>query len=95
MRFRTIVLSTFTLALGVYILYPTPDELFIHPALGLLFSEVFNIPIYIGILLSIVIYRAIGFVCLGVALLTGGKPIYRKLKEKMKKFNGKAWWHPK
>jgi acyl-CoA synthetase (AMP-forming)/AMP-acid ligase II len=37
------------------------------------------------VLLSIVIYRGIGFACLLTALLIGGKPIYIKLKERFRK----------
>ena len=81
------------LGLGVYILYPTPDELLIHPIFGLLLSQVFGVPYYIGVLLSIVIYRVVGVACLGAALATGGKPIYRKLKEKLKKTDQtKGYW---
>jgi hypothetical protein len=82
---RKVAFSAFLLALSLYILLPTADEIIIHPVFGLFLSIVLNIPLAYGILLSIVIYRGVGFACLLISLLIGGKPIYIKLKEKFRK----------
>jgi hypothetical protein len=37
------------------------------------------------VLLSIIIYRAIGSACILGALLLGGKPVYHKLKDKIRR----------
>jgi hypothetical protein len=41
----------------------------------------FNIPYIYGVFFSIIIYRAVGLVCLTVAILVGGKPAYFLLKK--------------
>ena len=86
MRLRRVGFSLFLLSLSLYILFPTADEIVIHPLFGLFLSHVFNMPLVYGVLLSIVIYRGVGLACLLGALLIGGKPIYYKLKEKTAKF---------
>ena len=48
------------LATSLYILLPTADEIFIHPAFGLFLSYVLQIPLVYGVFLSIIIYRTIG-----------------------------------
>ncbi len=73
------------LGASLYILLPTADEILIHPALGLLLSQAFHIPYLEGILLSVALWRVLGFSCLGAALATGGKPAYAKLKESLSK----------
>jgi len=85
MRLRRIAFSIFLLTLSLYILFPTADEIIIHPLFGLFLSQVLNLPLVYGVLLSIVIYRGIGFACLLSSLLIGGKPIYYKLKERLEK----------
>jgi len=86
MRFRKqISLAIILLSIALYILLPTLDEVFIHPVFGLFLSQVFDLPIIHGTLISVIIYRSIGVVCLLGALLVGGKPIYQKLKAKFKK----------
>ena len=85
MRLRKVAFSAFLLAVSLYILLPTADEIVIHPVFGLFLSIVLNVPLVYGVLLSIVIYRSIGFACLLIALLIGGKPIYIKLKERFRK----------
>ena len=40
-----------------------------------------------GVLLSIIIYRAIGSACILGALILGGKPVYNELKEKLRRKN--------
>jgi len=81
MRFRKIAFPAFMLGASLYILLPTADEIFIHPAFGFFLSIVLHIPLVYGVLLSIIIYRTIGLCCLFAALVTGGKPIYCKLRE--------------
>ena len=73
------------LGLGVYIWLPTADEIVIHPTLGLFFSIVLHINYAYGVLVSIIIYRTIGSACLFGALLLDGKPVYDKLKEKLRR----------
>jgi hypothetical protein len=82
---KKVAVSAFLLALSLYILLPTADEIVIHPVFGLFLSVVLKVPLAYGVLLSIVIYRGIGSACLLAALLIGGKPIYIKLKEKFGK----------
>lgn len=81
MRFRKIAFPAFMLGTSLYILLPTADEIFIHPAFGLFLSYILHIPLVYGVFLSIIIYRTIGLGCLFAALVSGGKPIYYKLKE--------------
>ena len=85
MKLRKVAFSAFMLAAGLYILLPTADEIFIHPAFGLFLSYVLQIPLVYGVILSIIIYRTTGLICLLVVLLTGGRPIYNVLKEKFAK----------
>jgi hypothetical protein len=88
MQLRRVAFSIFLLTLSLYILFPTADEIIIHPLFGLFLSQVFNLPLVYGVLLSIVIYRGVGVACLLSALLIGGKPIYYKLKERLEKKQG-------
>ena len=85
MRLRKVAFSALLLAVSLYILLPTADEIVIHPVFGLFLSIVLNVPLVYGVLLSIIIYRSIGLACLLIALLIGGKPIYSKLKERFRK----------
>ena len=90
MRFKKrISLAIVLLSVALYILLPTLDEVLIHPVFGLFLSQVFDLPIIHGTLLSVIIYRSIGVVCLLGALLIGGRPIYQKLKARFKKDNHK------
>ncbi len=68
------------LAASVYLLVPTADEALIHPTIAVFFLGTFNVPIIYGVFISIIIYRAAGAGCLAAALVTGGKPIYDKIK---------------
>jgi hypothetical protein len=83
-------LAVVLLSAALYILLPTLDEVFIHPVFGLFLSQVFDLPIIHGTLLSVIIYRSIGVVCLLSALLVGGKLIYQKLKARFKKQHHKT-----
>jgi len=87
MQLRKVAVSAFLLGLGVYIWLPTADEIVIHPTLGLLLSNILHINYAYGLLLSIIIYRIIGSACILGSLLLGGKPVYNKLKEKLKRKN--------
>jgi len=82
---KQISLAIVLLSVALYILLPTLDEVLIHPVFGLFLSQVLDLPIVHGTLLSVIIYRSIGVVCLLSALLVGGKPIYQKLKARFKK----------
>jgi uncharacterized membrane protein len=85
MQLRKVAVSVSLLALSLYILLPTADEIIIHPILGLLLANALNLPLAYGVLLSIIIYRGVGSACLLGTLLIGGKPIYRELKERIRK----------
>jgi hypothetical protein len=88
MQLRRVAFPVFLLSLSLYILLPTADEIVIHPVFGLFLSQVFNLPLIYGVLLSMAIYRGIGFACMLSALLFGGKPIYLKLKKRIGKNQG-------
>ena len=60
MRYRKIAFPAFMLAMSLYILLPTADEIFIHPAFGLFLSYILQIPLVYGVLLSFIIYRTVG-----------------------------------
>jgi hypothetical protein len=83
MRFGKVAFSAFMLGLGVYILLPTPEELVVHPVAALSFAYLFNLPFLDGVLLSIVLYRLAGVLCLFSAIAVGGKPVYYMFKDKM------------
>ena len=85
MLLRMVAFSVSLLALSLYILLPTADEIIIHPIFGLFLANAFNLPLVLGVFLSIIIYRGVGFACLLSALLIGGKPMYCKLKERVRK----------
>lgn len=85
MRLRRIAISIALLGLGVYILLPTPDEIIIHPAFGFLLSYALNTNIAYGVLLSVIIYRGIGCLCILCAILLGGKSAFKQLIERLKK----------
>ena len=85
MQLRRVAFPAFLLSLSLYILLPTADELVIHPVFGLCLSQVLNMPLVYGMLLSMAIYRGLGLACLSGSLIIGGKPIYRKLKERIRK----------
>jgi hypothetical protein len=70
---------------------PTADEIIIHPAFGLVLSYILQIPLFYGVLFSIIIYHTIGLACLLVVLVIGGRHIYNGLKENLarKKFRKK------
>jgi hypothetical protein len=89
MQLRRVAVSTFLFGLSVYILLPTADEIVIHPVLGFLLSNALNLPLAYGILLSIAIYRGTGAACLIGALFIGGKPIYRRLKDRINRKKSK------
>jgi hypothetical protein len=84
MRFGKVAFSIFMLGLGVYILVPTADELAIHPLVALFLDYVFHIPFLTAILISIILYRVIGVLCIVSALAVGGKPAYHLFKDKLK-----------
>ena len=85
MQLSKIAVSAFLLGLGIYIWLPTADEIVIHPTFGLFLSYILNINYAYGVILSIIIYRIIGSTCIIGALLIGGKPVYYKLKEKLRR----------
>jgi hypothetical protein len=85
MQLRRVAFSAILLGIGIYIWLPTPDEIIIYPVLGFLLSYFFHTGLVYGVLLSMIIYRGIGTICLLTALLIGGKPIYYKLKERLKR----------
>jgi len=84
MQLRRVAFSAILLGIGLYIWLPTPDEIIIYPVLGFLLSYFLHTALVYGVLLSMIIYRGTGSICLLCALLVGGKPIYYKLKERLK-----------
>jgi hypothetical protein len=84
MTLRKVAFSAVLFSASIYILLPTPDEFVIYPVLSLFFAYVFHLPIFYGVLLSMTLYRGLGALCMLGALVIGGKPIYHKLKGKMK-----------
>ena len=87
MTLRKVGFSAFLLAVSLYILLPTPDELVIYPAGVFFFNYVFHIPLIYGLLLTMIIYRSAGLACLAGAFLVGGKTVYFMLKQKYAKRN--------
>ncbi len=85
MTLRKVGLAAFLLGVSLYILLPTPDELVIYPVGSFFFSYAFHMPLLYGLLLTMIIYRALGVACLGFALITGGKPMYYMFKTRFKK----------
>jgi len=85
---RKVAFSTFLLGFSIYIFLPTPDELFIYPAVGLFLSYTFHMSIVYALLLVTLFYYGAGVVSLLGALLIGGKPIYNNLKERYRKRKG-------
>jgi hypothetical protein len=83
MTLRKVAFSAVLFSASVYILLPTPDELVIYPVLSLFFAYAFHLPIVYGVLLSMILYRGLGGLCMLGALVIGGKPIYHKLKGKL------------
>ncbi|MEX0920694.1 MAG: hypothetical protein WDZ62_00310 [Candidatus Pacearchaeota archaeon] len=80
--------SIFLLGLAIYLLFPTPDEIFFYPTLGFIISELFSTSQLKGQIISAIIYRTIGIISLILAILIGGKSIYKKFEKKIKsKFN--------
>lgn len=85
MKIKKVALSTFLLAASLYILLPTPDELFIYPVGSFFFTVALNMPVLYALLLTMIIYRGVGAAFLVGALATGGKPIYYLFKERYRK----------
>ena len=82
---RKVALSTFLLGFSLYIFLPTPDELFIYPALGLFLTYSLYISFLYAIVLVTLFYYGAGVVSLVTALLISGKLIYYMFKEKYRK----------
>ncbi|MEX0920376.1 MAG: hypothetical protein WDZ69_02225 [Candidatus Pacearchaeota archaeon] len=80
---KTAAISILLLSLAIYILFPTPDELFIYPSLGLIISNLFSTSVLQGQLISATIYRGIGIIVLIMAIFVGGRPIYKKFRSKI------------
>ncbi|MGO8805396.1 MAG: hypothetical protein ACLQO7_02165 [Candidatus Bathyarchaeia archaeon] len=82
---RKVALSTFLLAISLYIFLPTPDELFIYPTVGLFLTYAFHVSFLFAIFLITLVYYGAGVISLVAALLIGGKPIYHMFKTKLRK----------
>jgi hypothetical protein len=57
----------------------------IYPAGIFFFSYAFHMPLLYALLLTMVIYRAVGVASLVGALVVGGKPIYYMFKTRFRK----------
>jgi hypothetical protein len=85
MRLGRVAFAISLMGASIYILLPTADEIVIHPIFGLFLANVFNIRFVYGVILSAIIYRGVGITCLLTALIIGGKPVYQKLKERIRR----------
>jgi hypothetical protein len=85
MRLKKAALSTFLMAVFLYVILPTPDQLFIFPACTLFFAYTLHISLVYGLILISLLYYGTGAACLFGALLIGGRPVYCSLKEKYRK----------
>lgn len=83
--FRRVAISTFLLAFSLYIFLPTPDELVIYPVGGLFLAYVLHLSFVDAIILITLLYYGSGVLALAGALLIGGRPMYRLVKEKYRK----------
>ena len=83
MTLRKVAFSAVLFSVSVYILLPTSDELVIYTVLSLFFAYAFHLPIVYGVLLSMILYRGLGSLCMIGALVIGSKPIYHKIKGKL------------
>ena len=82
---RRLLLAYALVALGVYILLPTPDELVIHPTVAGLLYLIFRIPLEIGFILSFFAYRSVGAFAFVAALLIH-RESWRKIKQTFSEF---------
>lgn len=85
MRLKKAALTTFLMAVFLYVILPTPDQLFIFPACTLFFAYTLHISLLYGLILISLLYYGTGAACLFSALLIGGKPVYYSLKDKYRK----------
>jgi hypothetical protein len=85
MGVRKAAFSAVLLGTSIYILLPTPDELFIYPTVGFLLNYAIHLPFIYGVLLAMIAYRGAGVASLLGALLMGGKPIYNRFKALIRK----------
>jgi hypothetical protein len=80
---RRIPLSFALMAVGIYIVVPTPDELLLHPVMGLIFSKVFGVSLQTGIVWSCTMYTGLGLVFLAGSILLGGRIVVHELNNKV------------
>jgi len=80
---RRVPLSFALLAVGIYIVVPTPDEILIHPAIGYILSKAFNTSLQVGIIWSCTMYIGIGILFLASSLLLGGRIIMHEINSKI------------
>ncbi|MFH2111721.1 MAG: hypothetical protein ABIJ47_10745 [Candidatus Bathyarchaeota archaeon] len=80
---RRLPLSFALLAVGIYIVVPTPDEILIHPFMGYMLSKAFNTSFKTGIIWSCTIYVSIGLIFLASSLLLGGRIILHEINSKI------------
>ena len=71
----------------------------LHPLIGLFISEYTSISFVQGVITSIFIYRAVGLIILILALIFGGKEIWRKFMKKVlllyPEFSPLSFWNYK
>jgi membrane protein DedA with SNARE-associated domain len=79
---RRLPLAFALMALAIYIIVPTPDEL-VLPFLGYVFAQIFNIGIQTAVVWSFVAYLCLGFILLASSILIGGGVILKDLKKKL------------
>lgn len=81
---KKIVIATFFLIIGLYILLPTPDDIVIDTTGAILLYKFYEIHPLQGYIITFFVYRGLGVICAIFALLLGGKTIYKKLRERNK-----------
>jgi len=85
---RRMPLSFALMAVGIYIVVPTPDEILVHPFLGYMFSKAFNVNLQIGIMWSCTLYVSIGVMFLAGSIILGGRTIISELNNKLHSSTG-------
>ena len=83
MGLKKTAFSTILLAFALYIFLPTPDQIFIFPAVSILLTFSLHIPLVYALMITSLLYYGAGVASLAGALLIGGKPIYCQLKQRM------------
>jgi hypothetical protein len=77
---KNISIAIVLMGVSLFIMLPTPDEIVVYPAFGLIFSNLFNMPFIQGAFLAIIGYNTVGVLCMTGSFLLGGKQMLEKLR---------------